>query len=282
MKTHSAFALFAALPLLLAGNTASATTTSLNTGSLGAPANGTNADPVTLVPGAVAAGGDLAANYNGVGGTNTNIPFQSGLNPSSGNAFSIEFWANPTTSDNDDSPVSNRVASSSPRSGWVFFQRAAGWNFRMYSGTGSNLGWDLTGGTSTLGTWSHVVATWDGSAAQLFVNGVLADNVNDATGGGPIGTYTASLTANFFVGSTDTGSPYNGAVDEVALYGSALTAAQISSHFALATGGAAGVYHSTVLADGARLQLTNNPVPESSSLAFLGLTGLALLRRRGR
>lgn len=283
MKTRSAFALLAALPLLVAGTSVTASTVAYNTGSLGAAANGTNADPVTFGPGAVAAGGDQAAIYNGAGGTNTSIPFQSGLNPAAVNPFTIEFWANPTTGDGDDSPVSNRISSGN-RSGWAFFQRRdtdpiPGWNFRMYNGVGSALGWDLTGGTALLGSWSHVVATWDGSAALLYVNGLLADSSN---AGGLNGVYNPSGTATFFVASTDSGSPYNGAVDEVAVYGSALSLAQVSNHFSLATTGAPGDYHLQIRNDGARLQLTNNPIPEPSSLAIFGLSGLVLRRRRTR
>jgi hypothetical protein len=255
-----------------------ATTISLNTGSLGPAANGTNADPVTFGPGAVTAGGDQTAIYDGVSGTNTIVPFQSALNPPSASPFSIEFWANPTTSDNDDSPVSNRISSGN-RSGWVFFQRAAGtgWNFRMYNGVGSGLGWDLTGGTSNLGAWSHVVATWNGSAALLYVNGVLADNTNDPAASG---TYNASNAANFILAMTDSGSPYNGSVDEAAFYNTALTPAQILNHFNLSTSPTPITYHSLIRADGALLQLSNNVPEPSSAIVVLLAAGTTLLRRK--
>jgi hypothetical protein len=281
MMPSSTCALFAALPFLLAGAVLQAATVSYNTGSLGSAADGTNADSVTFIDGVVLAGGDQAASYDGLGGTNTVVPFQPGLNPPSASPFTIEFWANPTNSDNDDAPVSNRVAAGD-RSGWAFFQRAAstGWNFRMYDGVGSNLGWDLTGGTSPLNAWSHVVATWNGSVAQLFVNGALADSSNSGTASG---VYNASDSANFIVASSDTGSPYTGALDEVAFYGSALSPAQILNHFNMVSSATPGAYHSTIVADGARLQLTNNnPIPEPASLGFLVLGGLALLRRRPR
>jgi hypothetical protein len=258
-------------------SSALATTPSYNTGSLGSAANGTNADSVTLGPGAVGAGGDQAAVYTGTAGSNTVVPHQAALNPDVSSPFSIEFWANPTASDNDDAPVSNRV-SASPRSGWVFFQRdaATGWNFRMYDGNGSNLGWDLTGGTATLNAWSHVVATWNGSSAQLYVNGVLADSSNAS---GASGTYNPSTAANLIVASSDSGSPYTGSVDEVAFYPTALSEAQIANHFNSIS---SANYQAEVRSDGALLQLSNNDVPEPTGLALLGIVsaGWAMRRRR--
>ena len=107
---------------------AQAQVVSPNTGSLGSSANGTNSAAVTFGPGAVTAGGDQSAIYNGITGTTTTVPFNASLNPPSASPFSIEFWGRPTASDNDDAPVSNRVAAGN-RSGWTFFQRdaATGW-----------------------------------------------------------------------------------------------------------------------------------------------------------
>ena len=85
-------------------------------------------------------------------------------------------------------------------------------------------------------------------------------------------------------GSSDTGSPYAGALDEVAFYGSALSPAQILNHFNSVSSPSPGAYHSMILADGARLQLSNNgpAIPEPGSLAFLTAGGIAILRRRVR
>ena len=263
---------------LLSGATGAHAAISYNTGSLGAAANGTDADSVTSGPGAVSAGGDLSAVYDGVAGSNTVVLYQPALNPASASPFTVEFWARPTASDNDDAPVSNRVSAGN-RSGWVFFQRAAdaGWNFRMYNGAGGGLGWDLTGGTSALDSWNHVVATWNGSAAQLYVNGALADSTNDPAA---TGAYNASSAADFIIASTDSGSPYAGSVDEAAFYGTALSAEQVVNHFGTATTGAAGAYHSLVRADGALLQLSNNAIPEPSAIVMMGAAGMLLVRRR--
>lgn len=267
----------AVVALLVAGVAARAATVSPNTGSLGSSADGTNADGVTTGPGAVTAGDDLAVVYPGAFGENTIVPFRPALNPASTSPFTIEFWAQPTATDNDDAPVSNRVATTTDRSGWVFFQRADGWNFRTYNGSGSAVGWDLTGGTSTLGEWSHVVATWDGQAALLYVNGVLADDTNASAGGYRANPDTSN--ANFIVANSDTSSPYTGGIDEVAFYATALSGEQIQAHFDAASSATAGTYHSLVRSDGALLQLSNNVIPEPSAVALLA-AGAGLLPRR--
>jgi len=232
-------------------------TASYNTGSLGAAGNGANtADLVLDQPGVVAAGGDHATYY--AAGARTTIPWQASLNPPAGSPFTIEFWAKPAASDNDDAPVFNRVTTGN-RSGWVFFQRApaTGWNLRMYNGAGSAMAWDLTGGTSILNQWSHVVAVWNGSSAKLYVNGTLADESNDP---GASGAYNASTAATFCVGSYDTGgSPITGLVDEVAFYHSVLTSAQILGHYNTASSSIPGAYSSLVKGDGAVLYLQQNP-----------------------
>lgn len=239
--------------------------TAYNVGSLGTAANGLNTPDVVIdQPGAIAApiGNDTdhSSFYNGAaGGTagaHTTIPFNAALNPPSGSPFTIEFWAKPQAWDNDDCPVFNRVTSGN-RSGWAFFQRDAGtgWNWRLYNGNGSTVGWDLTGGTAVLDSWSHVVGVWDGASAKLYVNGVDTSAQNTGAGG-----YNASTSAIFSVGSYDTGgTATTGFIDEVAFYGAALTAAQIQAHFDAASSTTPGAYSALVRADGARLYLDQNP-----------------------
>jgi len=277
MTTRSVALLVTAV---LAAPSAFAVTTSINYGTLGAAGNGTNSDLVELgLPGPLADPDDTAAGYGG--GTNnqsrTVVPYNAALNPSTSSPFTIEFWANPTLTDNDDTPVFNRV-SASPRAGWVFFQRdeATGWNFRMYNGTGDQVGHSITGGPYTLNTWSHVVVVWDGTSPKLFVNG--ADTGAVATGPGG---YNVNTSANFAVGAYDDGSAsFNGRVDETAFYATALTPAQIAAHYAAASDPTPGAYASLIQADGAVLYLRNAQIPEpaTAGLALLGLA--AVLRRR--
>ncbi|MES2440854.1 MAG: LamG domain-containing protein [Verrucomicrobiota bacterium] len=249
MKNHTSLALIVLASLAL---DAGATSVSYNTGSLGAAGNGTNTDTVVLdQPGALAAGGDFSTGYIGALGCTT-VPFLTPLNPATSQPFTIEFWAKPNTTTNDDVPVNNRVGGSGNRSGWVFFQRAAGWNFRMYSGAGTAAGPDPVGGTSTLGVWSHVVATWDGTTARLYVNGTFATSAT--------GTYAASSAAVFSVGAlADGASDFNGLVDEIAFYPTALSDAKILAHYNTASSPVSGAYSSLVLSDGALEYLQQNP-----------------------
>lgn len=278
MKSLLRIALLAVIAGSVVAPRLSADTISINSGSLGAVADGTNTANVVLnVPGPLAGPYNLAASYSG--GGRTTIPNLPAINPAASSPFTVEFWAYPTASDNDDSPLANREAVGN-RSGWVFFQRnaATGWNFRMYDGNGSALGWDLTGGTATLNAWSHVVATWNGSAAQLYVNGVLADNTNAAASN----IYNPSTTAIFSVGSLfDGGSPSTATVDEVAFYGSALTPAQIASHYAAAANPLPGAYSSLVIGDGAMVYL-QAPEPSSFVLVAMGVCAGGLIVRRQR
>lgn len=272
MKTSLSIAAAAFIAgAFLAATEAGAQTTSLNSGSLGSTGDGANTANVMLnLPGPLAAPGGFAVGY--AAGARTTVPYNPALNPVASTPFTIEFWAFPTASDNDDSPLANRIASGN-RSGWAFFQRdaATGWNFRIYDGNGSALGWDLTGGTSTLNAWSHVVATWNGSAAELYVNGSLADDTNTD---GLSGIYNVSTSAIFSVGALfDGGSPSTGSMDEVAFYAAALTPTQIANHFATAASPTPGVYSSLVIDDGAVVYLQNNPEPSGMLAGDIDLDG---------
>ena len=75
------------------------------------------------------------------------------------------------------------------------------------------------------GLWHHIVGTWDGATARLYVDGV----VQTATGTGSGAVQVANTTTIIGSDSVPAGY-YSGMVDEVAVYASALTPARILTH----------------------------------------------------
>lgn len=91
----------------------------------------------------------------------------------------------------------------------------------MYSGQGSTIGVNLTGGATPVNEWSHVVAAWDGTTAYLYHDGTLVDS-----GSGP---YPANTDGVLSIATYDNGdNSFHCSVDEVAIYGSALLAGQVA------------------------------------------------------
>lgn len=206
----------------------------INSGSLGAALNGTHVNVQHGATGVLSASPNTSTLYNGTS-SRSFIPFNAALNPPAAQPFTIEAWVMPTLEENiaiGQAPLFNRH-SDGDRRGWVFFQRASvdvpsrpqGWNFRMYSGSGSGSSVDITGGTYTIGVWSHLAVVWNGSTATLYVDGFPVASETD--------TYAANLDVPFGIASYSEpagSNPFGGRVDEVAFYPSALSAAQILEH----------------------------------------------------
>ena len=79
------------------------------------------------------------------------------------------------------------------------------------------------GGPIAANAWSHLAATYDGSALRLYVNGVV---VTSLAVSGPIARSTNPLRIG---GNSIWGEWFSGLIDEVRIYNRALTAAEIRS-----------------------------------------------------
>ncbi|MBI2327901.1 prepilin-type N-terminal cleavage/methylation domain-containing protein [Candidatus Curtissbacteria bacterium] len=86
----------------------------------------------------------------------------------------------------------------------------------------SNSNCVLSNTALTAGPWWHVVGTYDGANLKIYINGEL-----DATAA--LITNLTDKTGSFSVGRNDDGNYFQGVVDDVRIYNSALTAAEITN-----------------------------------------------------
>ncbi len=79
----------------------------------------------------------------------------------------------------------------------------------------------------TSGNWVHLAGTYDGANWKLYRNGVLV-----ATSAAAVGALSVA-NGDWSIGATGNGwaDNYNGAVDEVAIYNTALSGSKVASHY---------------------------------------------------
>jgi hypothetical protein len=203
-----------------------------------------------------------------------NIPWQAAINP---NAFSVEIWANPAAVPNFAYLAASAVIAS-PRTGWYLaqdnnstFGLGNGFVVRMFYNNAANPSVTLFATNDLpLGSWYHLVLTFDGTTATLYKNGAVAQSA------APLG-YVANVSAPFSVGErSGTGFYWPGKVAEVATYTGALSAARVSAHYTAATS-APATYAATVGTDSPviywRFQETPDPIAANSGSLGAGANG---------
>jgi len=161
------------------------------------------------------------------------------LNPSF-TTLSVEAWALLSGT-----PISNgnRICSNGAAGGYSGFD----FNITGYAvpsiGIGTPSGTVFANGNAALvATWTHVVGTYDGANLLIFVNGT---QVGSATASGAVGASRPVYIAAFNFGPNP-GDFWTGSLAHIALYPTALTAAQVAAHYAAST---EAVYIAAVLAD---------------------------------
>ena len=212
------------------GNTIAA-----NSGSLGAQANFSRETSALFEQAGALAGSDDTALAVGLNEPKRpSIPLVPALN--SADAFTAEIWLFPTEVLADRNFYSALASGNfaDPRSGWlIYMDTNAGWNFRGYRNVGFESAWSVTGGgIPELNQWYHIVATWDGDSAKIYVNGVL-DEAAQVSGITDYVNATESLSdGGLRVGSrSDNAFSWSGSADELALYPTALDAETILAHY---------------------------------------------------
>ncbi len=189
------------------------------------------------IPGAMTASSAVRLNSPG---DNENIecassPFEFGASAS----FTLEAWIKPDLVDTTYPRIFSKEVAS-PRSGYsvsikqgattavppvphqVIFERWDGGTLKVYAPVDLPLSSE----------WVHLAAVWDGSTStvKLYLNASPFTKVYSAL---TFGTNTNALTVG--LSSSGVGGSYRGAIDEVAVYSTALSAARIASHISAAT-----------------------------------------------
>jgi RHS repeat-associated protein len=140
--------------------------------------------------------------------------------------FSIEAWIKPSSVPTNDAIIFISPQSGNSENSTNGYDLVFGGSNGFHPGDVIfNAGGSLNTGTISLNAWSHIVGTSDGTTMRLYVNGKEA-----AAGSAGAPNYGGS--PNF--GGLITRFGFAGDIADVALYSSALSAAQVAGHFAAA------------------------------------------------
>ncbi|MDG2122358.1 MAG: choice-of-anchor D domain-containing protein, partial [Verrucomicrobiales bacterium] len=171
-----------------------------------------------------------SATFDGIDNT-IEVPFDEALNPTS---FTIVAWALPL--DNfaaHQSVVTSRADAFPDLGGYVLYNAPSG-NWEYWSGAGiQSDGWNtVSGGAVNIDEWVHLALTYDETtrAKTIYVNGAEAGTTTISIQ--PNGSLIELPQSNFHIGSgADDGSQFffNGSIDEVAVFRTALSAPEIQN-----------------------------------------------------
>jgi hypothetical protein len=190
--------------------------------------DGTYKGAVTHAPGALATGASMAAVFDG---STTWIEVGDVL-PFTGNApFTLEAWASPVPGASDPMCMVAKTfapggATGGVADGYAFFADDTTNALRFSRFVGSA----ATGpGGPTIATqrFTHVVATYDGTNGVIFVDGVRKES---SASSAALVNVTSPLTIG--AGRGGVYCFFRGALDEVAVYGTALPDARVLAHYA--------------------------------------------------
>jgi hypothetical protein len=175
------------------------------------------------------------------GGGVVSIPYALELNPVTG-PWSVEAWINPALQPNDFATAfSSMYVVPGHIYGWNLYQHAASaWTMNLFNGGfGGSFNSDFFDLPLVIGSWYHVVLSDDLTTVRFFVNGVQrASQDRKGFGFTPNGTNGDPATGGPMVlGARGDFAflPFDGQIDEVAVYNKALTADQAMAHYRAST-----------------------------------------------
>ncbi len=199
-------------------------------------------------------GGDTAARFDGLGSGRIVAPNSATLNPANITLEALISWSGPNGFQQRILEKSRFTGGGLPQYGLNILDDGKV-RFEIQVGA-TNSVIDSVGAVRA-GVGIDVAATYDGSLMRIYLDGILDSSLAPVlTGGLPF----FDLTDLGIGKQVDRDRPFNGVVDELAVYGKALSAGQLQAHLA--------------------------PVPEPSMVALmlaglLVVAGLARRRRQG-
>ncbi len=195
--------------------------------------DGTFNGAVTLGTGGAIADGDTSISLtNTAGYVDAGNPAELDI---SDDTLTIEAWVNPSAVAT--MPIAGKTQSG--RNDYTLWLVSSGGrnvaHFNLYNGSGEA---NFNGTIDVpVDEWTHITGTYDGTTASIYVNGVL-DRTRSFSG-----NISGNDALNFEIGRrTNSGHQFRGQIDEVALYGDALSADRVLAHFEAAdeAGGTGG------------------------------------------
>lgn len=188
---------------------------------------------VTLrAPSPVGGGTDTAATFSTSGG-DSDLGLGDDFGFSGTAPFTIEAWVNPASAAQSYRHVFSKADRTSSGDSPI-----NGYNVVVGSGSAQPTVWierfvAMSSVKTTLvpiaaGAFTHVVATYDGAALRLYVNGTATPPAADAR------TMPAATTGAFIGsanGGVNGGHGFPGVIDEVAIYDKALSADRVLAHY---------------------------------------------------
>jgi hypothetical protein len=157
------------------------------------------------------------------GGGYLEVPYAAALNPT---AFTVGAWIN-ANSGAAKTVVSSRDNTGGTWRGYRLFIDASNVLWAEV-GTGTASPTTLTSGTAVTGARAYVAMTYASGTLKVYVNGVLKGTSSV--------TYSATTTAPLRIGATSEGTAsqlYAGRMQEVAVYGRALSASELAQLYTL-------------------------------------------------
>lgn len=139
--------------------------------------------------------------------------------------FSVEAWLSPNTATTGSGFIVDHEAWDGRR-GWLLTADSDSIGFeRWLDGGSASIG---VGQAAVEGQWHHVVMSYDGSVQRLYI-----DSVRRTTGmpGVPLVVIGVPWTVGGQNCAPCSGNGFRGSVDELAIYGQALTEERIQAHF---------------------------------------------------